>query len=314
MANTSDEQREREKKVAEAATQAQSTQKSGCLIGVIVLFILGYIVESVSGGIGEGAFWIILVVAIIAGIIVAVSNKNKTNTAVSQAVKNMETVQEKRRRDMNETIKSAQISGFIFSKTVYNTTNTACLALDSTNKKLLVKDNSMSNILTYNQMVSYELCKDGSAIISGNANSALVGGLLFGTVGAVAGAAGSSKDVNKYCSEMYISIVDMNARRYRLFLITEPVLESSVDYKVAIERAREMLSILSVVDADNLKEREKTISSAKTDSPVKRNIDPSTSNTTVSAADEIRKFKELADSGIITIEEYEAKKRQLLGL
>ena len=92
-------------------------------------------------------------------------------------------------------------------------------------------------------MVSYELCKDGSAIISGNANSALVGGLLFGTVGAVAGAAGSSKDVNKYCSEMYISIVDMNARRYRLFLITEPVLESSVDYKVAIEQKNEQKEI-----------------------------------------------------------------------
>ena len=34
----------------------------------------------------------------------------------------------------------------------------------------------------------------------------------------------------------------------------------------------------------------------------------------VSSADEIRKYKQLADDGIITIEEFEAKKKQLLGL
>ena len=35
---------------------------------------------------------------------------------------------------------------------------------------------------------------------------------------------------------------------------------------------------------------------------------------TISEADEIKKFKELADKGIITKEEFEAKKKQLLGL
>lgn len=34
----------------------------------------------------------------------------------------------------------------------------------------------------------------------------------------------------------------------------------------------------------------------------------------VSAAEELKKFKELAESGIITQEEFEAKKKQLLGL
>ena len=36
--------------------------------------------------------------------------------------------------------------------------------------------------------------------------------------------------------------------------------------------------------------------------------------TTLSAADELKKFKELLDSGVITQEEFEAKKKQLLGL
>lgn len=40
----------------------------------------------------------------------------------------------------------------------------------------------------------------------------------------------------------------------------------------------------------------------------------STSQNTVSSADELRKFKELLDSGVITQEEFDAKKKQLLGL
>ncbi len=34
----------------------------------------------------------------------------------------------------------------------------------------------------------------------------------------------------------------------------------------------------------------------------------------VSAADELKKFKELLDMGVITQEEFEAKKKQLLGI
>jgi predicted Zn-dependent peptidase len=36
--------------------------------------------------------------------------------------------------------------------------------------------------------------------------------------------------------------------------------------------------------------------------------------TTASTADELKKYKELLDAGIITQEEFDAKKKQLLGL
>ena len=51
------------------------------------------------------------------------------------------------------------------------------------------------------------------------------------------------------------------------------------------------------------------------DEDAKAQINQGNSTTTaVSAADEIKKFKELLDSGIITQEEFDAKKKQLLGL
>lgn len=44
------------------------------------------------------------------------------------------------------------------------------------------------------------------------------------------------------------------------------------------------------------------------------NSKTSTKTTSISAADEILKFKELLDQGILTQEEFDAKKKQLLGL
>ena len=39
-----------------------------------------------------------------------------------------------------------------------------------------------------------------------------------------------------------------------------------------------------------------------------------TKQTNISQADELKKFKELLDNGVITQEEFDAKKKQLLGL
>ncbi len=54
---------------------------------------------------------------------------------------------------------------------------------------------------------------------------------------------------------------------------------------------------------------------AVTDDELKQNAQSATANQApLSSADELKKFKELLDSGIITQEEFDAKKKQLLGL
>lgn len=47
---------------------------------------------------------------------------------------------------------------------------------------------------------------------------------------------------------------------------------------------------------------------------VQKKSNPNVAQSTVSAADELKKFKELLDMGVITQEEFDAKKKQLLGL
>jgi hypothetical protein len=53
---------------------------------------------------------------------------------------------------------------------------------------------------------------------------------------------------------------------------------------------------------------------AKAKTLIESKINPIPGRTPINAADEIKKFKELLDSGAITQEEFDAKKKQLLGI
>jgi len=68
-----------------------------------------------------------------------------------------------------------------------------------------------------------------------------------------------------------------------------------------------------VVNGDILKRRTKYIKKNPLPVPAESPA-PAASGATVDAAGEIAKFKELLDSGAITQDEYDAKKKQLLGL
>lgn len=46
--------------------------------------------------------------------------------------------------------------------------------------------------------------------------------------------------------------------------------------------------------------------------PVQQNVTPAQPVSTISAADELKKYKELLDQGVITEDEFQAKKEQLL--
>lgn len=69
-------------------------------------------------------------------------------------------------------------------------------------------------------------------------------------------------------------------------------------YKQLYTQAQEALSLLSIIAESN---------KSNTNSAVEQ-------QNNLSVADEILKFKQLLDSGIISQEEFDAKKKQLLGL
>ncbi|MBO4954279.1 MAG: SHOCT domain-containing protein, partial [Clostridia bacterium] len=94
-----------------------------------------------------------------------------------------------------------------------------------------------------------------------------------------------------------ITLNDMANPTVYINLITTETKKSSFLYKTCEKQAQEIVSLFQVMCEQN-----KTANTALT--PLQE----------TSSADEIKKYKELLDTGVITQEEFDSKKKQLLGL
>lgn len=114
----------------------------------------------------------------------------------------------------------------------------------------------------------------------------MIGNALFGAVGALAAGIGKGGKIN----DLHLDIVLRNTddAHMRIDFIDDPIRIKSEIYQVVTLTAEKIYAQLK--------------------SAITSSVD------SMSTADEIRKFKELADEGIITQEEFEAKKKQLLGI
>ena len=159
-----------------------------------------------------------------------------------------------------------------------------------------------STIYDFDDIIDFELLEDGTTITKGGLGRATVGGLLFGGVGAIVGGVTGGKKASTKCTSLQVKITvnNINAPAEYIKLISSTVDKKSSLYKAAYQNAQEILSLLQLI-----------CSQRETDNPVGSTNTPVQD---VSAADEIRKFKALMEEGIITEEEFLAKKKQLLGL
>lgn len=176
-------------------------------------------------------------------------------------------------------------------------------AIDEANKKWAIKkghwtnwDNSIP--YRYDEVVSYELIENGDSVVSGGLGRALVGGFLFGTVGAIVGGVTAEKNLHQTCTSLMIKITISN--KYTpveyIKLISSSTDKNGYIYKREFKHAQEILSLLELICKSN--EAESVALSPKGGS----------------TADELRKYKMLMDEGVITEEEFKHKKKQLLGL
>ncbi len=173
-------------------------------------------------------------------------------------------------------------------------------------KKFSIDENSrqfcvQKDILPFESLVNCELLEDGTSIIQkGGTGRAIAGGLLFGGAGAIVGASTAKRKQSEYCTSLRIKITVKNARQlYYIDFISSRTKKSSSTYKSAYECAQECLSALEIIAAEN----------AEIASYEQAKLAHS-----LSSADEIRKYKQLLDDGIITEEEFNVKKKQLLQL
>lgn len=171
---------------------------------------------------------------------------------------------------------------------------------DNTNSLLIEISDVKSEVFQYDQIISFDLIENGNNVISGGTGSAITGGLLFGEVGAVVGSVTATRKTAELCTLLKIKITFRNCQRQSIditFIEDKNGLpKNSFEYRTKYKLAEGMITALQVA-VDKVKQSETL---------------PKTS--VISAADEILKFKSLLDAGIITEEEFQAKKKQLLGI
>lgn len=183
------------------------------------------------------------------------------------------------------------------------------LHLDERQKAFRIK----GQIFEYSNLLDFQFFEDGQALAVDKLGTeeASVGGLLFGGVGALVGAVAGTKLVAGICNSMELKIILKNTymNAVTISFITDRIRKRSDEYKKAKKDACSVVAALVIIaDYNKQKEQLSTISS-NINVNLNTNID---ANTTISGADEIIKYKTLLDAGIISQEEFDAKKKQIL--
>lgn len=176
------------------------------------------------------------------------------------------------------------------------------LEIDRVNKLWCVPipDKKNPDLFSFSDLLEYELSEDGTSVTKGGLGSAVVGGLAFGGVGAIVGG-GLGKKQKDIVTSMSVAITIRNdfVSRIEIPLISSETKKGSFIHSGMKDIGNRIVSLLNVIS-----------STVQNEAP-----QPSVSSSVgTSAADELLKFKQLLDIGALTQDEYDAKKKQLLGL
>ena len=153
---------------------------------------------------------------------------------------------------------------------------------------------SGKDITDYEIRIDNEVVATSTTVTRASLGRAVAGGLLLGKTGAIAGAAAAN-------STSRTTTRSREIHHYTLCLRVNDILKPSYVIRIStLEKVEEVLGTLIVLCGQNKEDvKDEMTSQRKAKAPDK--------------FEEIKKYKELLDSGIITQEEFDAKKKELLG-
>jgi hypothetical protein len=160
--------------------------------------------------------------------------------------------------------------------------------------------NKIQKVYYCDDIIEYELLEDGITVTSGGLGRAAVGGVLLGGVGAIVGGVTGKKKSRSEIENFKIKLTlnDFNNPTVYIELLNKKKIKTNSNkYKEMYEKAQEILSTLAVLQ--NNKD-----SNASTVEINKENNN--------SVTGQLREFKSLLDDGVITEDEFNNKKKELL--
>ena len=176
------------------------------------------------------------------------------------------------------------------------------------NKKLLGTYSyyeNTSKIIKFNEVLDFEIFENGNSVVSSRTGSAVVGGLLFGGLGAVAGASGS-RTISEKCSNLKLKIYTNNIQYSVIMLdfLEKGISKSSALYEQLTEVINEMISLLKIAREHNRQEERKEDKKV-----IIENVEDIKQNSNLNS---IKELAELKEKGIITEKEFEESKKKIL--
>lgn len=146
----------------------------------------------------------------------------------------------------------------------------------------------------------YEIDEDGETVTKGGLGRAVAGGLLLGGLGAVVGGVTGTRKSKATCTRLNLNITPSIAP-YPVIIqfITTKTKVNSLLYKQSYAQIQAVLSYF-----DEFGGADENVTES---SDTNRNLQSSN-------LDEIKKLKELLDMDALTQEEFDTKKKELLGL
>ena len=191
----------------------------------------------------------------------------------------------------------------VFSK------NTRYVYLEIDDKNKLWRSmysNNPKSIYAYTDILDVEIVLDKEANTSSGLGGMMLGGALFGGAGAVLGSLTDGTITRCRALGIKITLNDINDPMVYIPFIDDQAYTttSSKDYKEKVALASECMALFSIIVEQNKANRVSV-------NTFPDQINPSKSESS-SIPDEIMKYKEMLDKGIITVQEFERAKYKLL--
>ena len=166
-----------------------------------------------------------------------------------------------------------------------------------------------SPILKYSDLLDFEIIEDGNSVLQSRSGSALLGGALFGSTGAIIGASRSRK-LEATCNNLSVKIMLNCISSPVIFftLLDKEVKKDTLSYKSAYREALQFEGLLRII----LTHGEKPIAQSPSQESRKKDYELDASSEVIKK--ELEELKEMYDEGLITASDYEIARKKVLGI
>ena len=173
---------------------------------------------------------------------------------------------------------------------------TVRLLIDTKNRQFIyVLGKKYSPVIHFKDILSYEVYEDGNSVVKGSAGRALIGGAFFGVIGALVGSSGKRR-VSNYCSslKLLIRVNDIDNPQIEISFINSQIDKNSFTYKTCIKSLQKITSYFEYMINNKTLEEPVFVEKSK------------------SKREELLELKVLLEDGLITEEDYNKKKENIL--